>query len=95
MARAHRVAAFTLTLVVLYILALFSFVPVPFIDVNSSHQILPLIPWWLLVSFGSYSLWCLGWGIFTFRDCPEAYHELLKEINDAKNELRTKGVTVD
>jgi len=35
------------------------------------------IPWWLLVSFGSYALWCLGWGLFTFRDCPEAYTELL------------------
>jgi dolichyl-phosphate mannosyltransferase polypeptide 3 len=35
------------------------------------------IPWWLLVSFGSYALSCLGWGLFTFRDCPEAYTELL------------------
>lgn len=35
------------------------------------------LPWWLLVSFGSYALWCLGWGLFTFRDCPEAYTELL------------------
>jgi dolichyl-phosphate mannosyltransferase polypeptide 3 len=35
------------------------------------------IPWWLLVSFGSYALWSLGWGVFTFRDCPEAYTELL------------------
>jgi dolichyl-phosphate mannosyltransferase polypeptide 3 len=35
------------------------------------------IPWWLLVSFGSYSLWSLGWGLYTFKDCPEAYTELL------------------
>jgi len=34
-------------------------------------------PWWLLVSFGSYSLWSIGWGLFSFRDCEEAYHELL------------------
>ncbi|KAH6911081.1 dolichol-phosphate mannosyltransferase subunit 3-domain-containing protein [Coprinopsis sp. MPI-PUGE-AT-0042] len=52
-------------------------------------------PWWLLVTFGSYSLWSLGWGLFTFRDCPEAYTELLSEINDAKNALRSQGVTVD
>ncbi|KAG2337018.1 DPM3-domain-containing protein, partial [Suillus weaverae] len=45
------------------------------------------ILWWLLVSFGSYSLWKLGWGVYTSRDCPEAYHELLQEINEAKNDL--------
>ncbi|KAF9234547.1 hypothetical protein BU15DRAFT_65607 [Melanogaster broomeanus] len=29
-------------------------------------------------------------GVVTFRDCPEAYHELLKEINDAKNDSETE-----
>lgn len=29
------------------------------------------------MSFGSYTLWSLGWALFTFRDCPEAYQELL------------------
>ncbi|KAL4064324.1 dolichol-phosphate mannosyltransferase subunit 3 [Scleroderma citrinum] len=95
MARAHRLAAYASGLVVLYFLALFSIVPIPLIDANTAEQILPTIPWWLLVSFGSYSLWSLGWGLFTFRDCPEAYHELLSEINDAKNDLRKRGVTVD
>ncbi|KAI6036665.1 dolichol-phosphate mannosyltransferase subunit 3, partial [Pisolithus microcarpus] len=91
MARVHRVATAASALVVLYLLTLFSLVPVPFV----SEQILPAVPWWILVSFGSYSLWSLGWGLFTFRDCPEAYCELLKEINDAKNDLRTRGVSVD
>ncbi|KIJ12395.1 hypothetical protein PAXINDRAFT_82891 [Paxillus involutus ATCC 200175] len=95
MARAHRVAAYTSVFLALYLLALFSVIPIPLIDADVSAQILPLIPWWLLVAFGSYSLWSLGWGVFTFRDCPEAYHELLKEINDAKNDLRGRGVTVD
>lgn len=35
------------------------------------------IPWWLLVSFGAYSLGSLGLGLLKFRDCPEAYEELL------------------
>ncbi|KIJ64251.1 hypothetical protein HYDPIDRAFT_90699 [Hydnomerulius pinastri MD-312] len=95
MARAHRVAVYSSAFLTLYLLAIFSFVPVPLVEADISAQILPLIPWWLLVSFGSYSLWSLGWGLFTFRDCPEAYHELLKEINDAKNDLRGRGVTVD
>jgi Dolichol-phosphate mannosyltransferase subunit 3 (DPM3) len=29
------------------------------------------------VTFGSYSLWCLGWGLMTFRDCPDAHMELM------------------
>ncbi|EGO03046.1 hypothetical protein SERLA73DRAFT_47337 [Serpula lacrymans var. lacrymans S7.3] len=95
MARAHRVALASTFLITLYILALYTILPVPLVDAEVAKDVLPLIPWWLLVSFGSYSLWSLGWGLFTFRDCPEAYEELLKEINEAKNDLRTKGVTVD
>ena len=30
------------------------------------------------MSFGSYSLWSLGKGLFTFNDVPEAYEELMK-----------------
>jgi dolichol-phosphate mannosyltransferase subunit 3 len=31
----------------------------------------------------------------TFRDTPEAYKELMDEIEEAKKDLRTKGVQVD
>ncbi|KAF9459682.1 dolichol-phosphate mannosyltransferase subunit 3 [Collybia nuda] len=95
MARAHRVAIITTVFSVLYLLAFFQVLAVPLMDDRIVEEILPVIPWWILVSFGSYSLWSLGWGIFTFRDCPEAYKELLGEINQAKNELRARGVTVD
>ncbi|KAI6150856.1 dolichol-phosphate mannosyltransferase subunit 3 [Pisolithus tinctorius] len=95
MARVHRVAAAASVLAIFYLLTFFSIVPVPFVNPSVSEQILPLVPWWILVSFGSYSLWSLGWGLFTFRDCPEAYRELLKEINDAKNDLSARGVSVD
>ncbi|KAF8554062.1 dolichol-phosphate mannosyltransferase subunit 3 [Imleria badia] len=95
MARAHRVAIYSSTFVLVYFLALFAVLPIPFLDSDVVAQLLPVIPWWLLVSFGAYSLASLGWGMFTFQDCPDAYHELLKEINDAKDDLRGKGVTVD
>ena len=35
------------------------------------------IPWWALVTFGSYSLWSMGWGLWSFRDCPDALEELM------------------
>ncbi|KAG1738005.1 dolichol-phosphate mannosyltransferase subunit 3, partial [Suillus lakei] len=94
-------------LISIYLLVLFEVLSIPLMAAGVAQEILPVIPWWLLVSFGSYSLWSLGWGVFTFRDCPEAYHELLQdlcangrlsdmhEINEAKNDLRSRAVTVD
>ena len=52
-------------------------------------------PFWALVSFGSYLLFKLGWGVFTFNDVPEAHEELMGEIEIAKKQLRSKGVDVD
>ncbi|KAK0497192.1 dolichol-phosphate mannosyltransferase subunit 3 [Armillaria luteobubalina] len=95
MARAHRVAIISLISMALYLLVFLQFFSVPFVDDAVVQEIIPVLPWWLLVSFGSYSLWSLGWGLWTFRDCPEAYTELMAEISQAKNELRVKGVTVD
>ncbi|KAF8902197.1 dolichol-phosphate mannosyltransferase subunit 3 [Gymnopilus junonius] len=95
MARAHRVAAVATVVVVAYLLTLYNFLSVPLVDAQIAEQILAVLPWWLLVSFGSYSLWSIGKGLFTLRETPEAYQELLKEITEAKNDLRTKGVTVD
>jgi dolichol-phosphate mannosyltransferase subunit 3 len=47
------------------------------------------------VSFGAYLLFKLGWGVFTFNDTPEAYKSLMDEIEVAKKDLRSKGITVD
>jgi len=69
--------------------------PIPFISDQVKAEIVPVLPWWGLMSFGSFCLWTLGWGIATFGDCPEAYDELMVEIKLAKDELRSKGVRVD
>ena len=53
------------------------------------------LPYWAIVSFGSYLLFKLGWGVFTFNDVPEAYKELMGEIDEARNDLRSKGIDVD
>ncbi|EIW75564.1 dolichol-phosphate mannosyltransferase subunit 3 [Coniophora puteana RWD-64-598 SS2] len=95
MARAHRILLFIAIFAVTYIAALFSYLPIPLVDSETLQEILPAVPWWALVSFGAYSLWSMGWGLWTFRDCPEAYTELIQQISEAKNDLRAKGVTVD
>ena len=52
-------------------------------------------PFWVVVSFGAYLLFKLGWGVFTFNDVPEAHKELMGEIGEAKRDLRNKGIDVD
>ncbi|KAI9458241.1 dolichol-phosphate mannosyltransferase subunit 3 [Boletus coccyginus] len=94
MARAHRAAIYASTSILVYLLVFFAVLPIP-LKPDVLAQLLPVLPWWLLVSFGAYSLASLGWGLCTFQDCPEAYEALLEEINDAKNDLRGKGVSVD
>jgi len=37
----------------------------------------------------------LGWGVFTFNDVPEAYRELMGQIDLAREDLKSKGVSVD
>ncbi|KAI5450444.1 hypothetical protein NCC49_003067 [Naganishia albida] len=95
MSRATRFLALALPLTISYLLALFHLIPIPFLSETESSLLLPVIPWWLLVSFGAYSLGSLGLGLLKFRDCPEAYEELLVEISQAKNQLRDQGVSVD
>lgn len=42
------------------------------------EQILPVLPWWILVSFGSFALGTLGLNVLTFNDKPEKYRELVE-----------------
>ncbi|CAE6459540.1 unnamed protein product [Rhizoctonia solani] len=95
MTRATRFAVTSTVISVFYFLFLYEFISIPLLSSETTAAILPTLPWWLLVSFGSYSLGSLGWGLYSFRDCTDAYHELIGEINEAKNELRAQGVTVD
>jgi len=96
MTKAIRFLAVAIPAVILYLLALLHVIPLPFLSEAEADEILPVqIPWWLLVSFGSYSLSSLGLGLLRFHDCPEAYESLLSEITQAKNELRDQGVSVD
>lgn len=58
-------------------------------------EILPYLPWWALVAFGSYALGTLGWGVLTFKDKEGSYRELLQQIDEAKEFYHSKGVSLD
>lgn len=62
-------------LVVLYAILYIGLVPTPKIF---RDEILPIIPFWALISFGCYALGTLGYDVLTFNDKPEKHQELLQ-----------------
>ncbi|CAB4391713.1 dolichol-phosphate mannosyltransferase subunit 3 [Rhizophagus irregularis] len=92
MTKATETARFLGIILLTYFIFLFNIIPLPQII---QEEILPVFPWWVLVSFGAYSLGNIGYHVYRFRDCEDAYHELMAEIQIAKDDLKTKGVTID
>ncbi|KAF2016186.1 dolichol phosphate mannosyltransferas-like protein subunit 3 [Aaosphaeria arxii CBS 175.79] len=91
MTRAQQTISIALLLSSLYLAVFLEIVSLP---EKIQTEIIPVIPFWALVSFGSYLLFKLGLGVFTFNDVPEAYKELMAEIQEARTDLRAKGVDV-
>jgi len=91
MTRAQQTISIALLLSSLYLAIFTEIVALP---EKIQKEIVPVIPFWALISFGAYLLFKLGWGVFTFNDVPEAHQELLSEIKQARQELRAKGVDV-
>jgi len=92
MTRAQQTISVGLLVTSLYLALYLQLIPLP--EVISS-EVIPVLPFWALVSFGAYLLFKLGLGVFSFNDVPAAYAELMKEIEIARADLRTKGVDVD
>ncbi|WFD45915.1 hypothetical protein GLX27_000541 [Malassezia furfur] len=95
MTRATRFAAITGIAALIYFVFLLGILPVPLLSKSVADEILPTLPWWVLVSTGAYLLFSVGWGIFHFNDVPQAHEDLLLDIKTAKDYLRERGVTVD
>ncbi|KAF2872104.1 dolichol phosphate mannosyltransferas-like protein subunit 3 [Massariosphaeria phaeospora] len=91
MTRAQQTISIALLLTSLYLAIFTEIVSLP---QTIQKEIVPVIPLWALVSFGSYLLFKLGWGVFTFNDVPDAHKEILAQIQQARTELKAKGVDV-
>ncbi|CCX32548.1 dolichol-phosphate mannosyltransferase subunit 3 [Pyronema domesticum] len=92
MTRATQTISLLLILSSIYLAAYLQLIPLP---AKVQDEIIPILPLWALVTFGAYLLFNLGLGVATFKDTEGAYHELMKEIDEAKKDLRAKGVDVD
>ena len=57
-----------------------------------AEQAVALLPLWALLCFGLYSAVTILWGLLTFPTCPEAALELAKEVEQARSDLRKRGV---
>ncbi|KAH6842675.1 dolichol-phosphate mannosyltransferase subunit 3 [Chaetomium sp. MPI-CAGE-AT-0009] len=92
MTRAQQTISLALLVSSFYLSLYLELLPLP---PAVQEAIVPVLPFWALVTFGAWLLFRLGWGMLTFRDTPDAYAELMEEIKTAKADLRTKGVDVD
>ncbi|ESW98338.1 hypothetical protein KL918_003916 [Ogataea parapolymorpha] len=92
MTKASETVLAIFTLSAIYFSLLVGVIPLPKIV---QQEVLPVVPWWALVSFGCYALGTLGYGVFTFKDKEDKYHELLGEIAEAKEFLKKNGVDIE
>lgn len=60
----------------------------------ASREVIFMLPIYLLMSFACYSLAVVGYRVATFNDCTEASDELKQQIEEAKRDLRTKGLKI-
>ncbi|KAJ5096232.1 hypothetical protein NUU61_005588 [Penicillium alfredii] len=92
MTRAVQTVSVLLLVSSLYLMLYLGLVP---LNEIVQIQIIPVLPFYALISFACYLLARLGLAIFTFNDVPEAHAELQEEIEQAKVELRRGNVEVD
>ena len=49
-------------------------------------------PLWGIFCLGLYALISIGYGLMTFEDCPEAAAELERQIEEARAEMKRRGI---
>ncbi|KAI9746718.1 MAG: hypothetical protein M1818_000432 [Claussenomyces sp. TS43310] len=92
MTKAQQAISLALLVSSVYLSLYLQLIPLPTLV---QTEIIPVLPFWALVSFGAFLLFKLGYGVLTFNDVPAAHAELMKEIDVARKDLRSKGVDVD
>ncbi|KAJ9652819.1 hypothetical protein H2198_007949 [Neophaeococcomyces mojaviensis] len=67
--------------------------PVPSIlPTKIQVEIIPVLPFWALITLAAYLLGRLGWGVLMFNDTEDAYVELMGQIDKAKKDLDKRKV---
>ncbi|KAL9108128.1 MAG: hypothetical protein Q9227_007104 [Pyrenula ochraceoflavens] len=58
-------------------------------------EIVPVLPFWAIVSFGAYLLGRLGLGVLKFKNVDSAFQELMGQLENSRKELKGMGVGTD
>ncbi|KIW99965.1 uncharacterized protein Z518_10893 [Rhinocladiella mackenziei CBS 650.93] len=70
--------------------------PVPSIlPTRIQVEIIPVLPFWALVTLGAYLLGRLGLGVLRFNDTEDAYKELMGQLDAARKSLDQRKVRWD
>ena len=56
-----------------------------------TYYIWSLLPLWLIILFGLYSIIQVLYDVFNVKDYPEAHKQLLNDIDQARKSLTKKG----
>jgi Dolichol-phosphate mannosyltransferase subunit 3 (DPM3) len=64
-----------------------------FLPTKIQNEIVPVLPFWVLITLAAYLLGRLGLGVMRFKDCEDAYKELMGHIEKAKKDLDSRKVS--
>lgn len=88
--RAAYLSSYVLIFFIVWSLILSNLFP-QFHPNNIQREIIFTLPFYLLIVFGCYSLFVIGWNLLIFRECPEAMKELEQNIGQARQNLKSYG----
>lgn len=88
MTKAFETAVYAFAASAIYVALLTGTIPT---SETFQSEVVPVIPWWSLVTFGCYTLFSLGYGVYVLEDKKDKYVELKAQIEEAKTFLKAKG----
>lgn len=91
MTKASETVLYLITVVAIYLALYVGVIPTGEVF---QKEVLPVVPWWALVSFGCYALFSLGHGVYTLNDKEDKYLELKEQIQEAKTDLKANGIDI-
>ncbi|MFH4976539.1 hypothetical protein AB6A40_003248 [Gnathostoma spinigerum] len=79
-------------LVLIWLVLLFKWLPGSANLIEENYTNILMLPVYIAVLFGIYAVCSVLYGVATFNECPQAGIELKAEIEEAKADLKRRGI---